>query len=145
MLPPTRARRGGRGLSFSFFSCRRECLRPPEALTQRIFRILRKQKRLSQKKNKNHKVYHQASPRSLRPRPRTPRSTPTDCLKDHPAILSPHIKETQHVAFASTGGHPRAPRHCGLLQTTRACRAHTVPLRSSESEVRGRYFARLSI
>lgn len=47
------------------------------------------QKRLGQKKQQQRlKVYHQASPRSLRPRPRTPRSTPTDCLKDQPAILS---------------------------------------------------------
>lgn len=29
MLPPTRASKGGSGLSFSLLSCRRECLRPP--------------------------------------------------------------------------------------------------------------------
>lgn len=29
ILPPTRASKGGRGLSFSLFSCRRDCLRPP--------------------------------------------------------------------------------------------------------------------
>lgn len=33
ILPPTRASKGGRGLSFSFFSCRRECLRPPTKKT----------------------------------------------------------------------------------------------------------------
>lgn len=38
ILPPTRASRGGRGLSFSFFSCRRECLRPPTTSTKRNFR-----------------------------------------------------------------------------------------------------------
>lgn len=29
MLPPTRARRGGRGLSLSLFSCLLDCRRPP--------------------------------------------------------------------------------------------------------------------
>lgn len=38
ILPPTRASRGGRGLSFSFFSCRRECLRPPTMSTKRNLR-----------------------------------------------------------------------------------------------------------
>lgn len=64
--------------------------------------------------------YHQASPRSLHPRPRTQRNTPTDCLKDHPAILSHTSKRNKYIAFASTGGHLRAPWHCRLLQTTTA-------------------------
>lgn len=36
ILPPTRASKGGRGLSFSFFSCRRDCLRPPTKNTTTV-------------------------------------------------------------------------------------------------------------
>lgn len=71
-------------------------------------------------------TYLQVSPRNLRPRPRTPRSTPTDCLKDHPATLSHTSKRNSTMHFASVGGHLGAPRHCRLLQTTTARHAHTV-------------------
>ena len=129
MLPPTRASKGGRGLSFSLLSCRRDCLRPP---TGDQSEAIVKQK--NKKKKRTHSItslidnnlcdaaffggcvwceqeksgtrvmmqpatYLQASPRNLRPRPRTPQSTPTDCLKDHPAILS-HISKRKYIAFA---------------------------------------------
>lgn len=76
-------------------------------------------------KNNNPKVYHRASPRSLRPRPRTPRSTPTDCLKDQPAILSRTSKRNSTLhslpLVATRGRHGTADyyRPLGFSQTGR--------------------------
>ena len=71
-------------------------------------------------------VYLQVSPRSLRPRPRTPQSTPTDCLKDHPAILSHTSKRnsTLHslLLVATWGRHGTADYYRPLLL---AGHAHT--------------------
>lgn len=75
------------------------------------------------------KFYLQVSPRSLRPRPRTPPSTPTDCLKDHPAILSHTSKRnsTLHslLLVATWGRHGTAdyyrPLQLGMHTLYHSC------------------------
>lgn len=61
----------------------------------------------------------------------------SDWLSERSSCHSePHIKEKQYIAFASVGGHLRAPWHCSLLQTTTAGHAHTVLYHFCPPEVR---------
>ena len=63
----------------------------------------------------------QASPRSLHPRPRSPRSTRTDCLKDHPATLS-HRSDQRETAQCIHYSR-RPPGGALALQVTKAMNA----------------------
>lgn len=63
-----------------------------------------------------------SSPSGLSSKSSSSSSDPTeysDWLSERSSCHSePHIKEKQYIAFASIGGHLRAPWHCRLLQTT---------------------------
>lgn len=111
MLPPTRASKGGRGLSFSFLSCRRDCLRPPVTGRAAVRPSL---STLTSKKQES------------KPRPPSGRSSKSSSSSSDPTEYSdwlsersschsePHIKEKQCIVFASAGGHLGAPWHCSM-------------------------------